>query len=88
MKRAEVVKHELAADITKAIAKNNMTQQRVAEIIGVTQGRVSNLVTGRVDLFSLDNLVNIAAKLGLTLTVKTTYKEPKRSYTGKPVRVR
>ena len=76
--------------IADTIKDQGLTQQRVAELIGTTQGRVSNLVNGRIDLFSLDNLIHISNKLGLVVSVKIT-NDPKRStrrYTGKPVKVK
>ena len=74
--------------IAATIKEQGLTQQRVSEMIGTTQGRVSNLVNGRIDLFSLDNLITIASKLGLivSLNIKDDPKRGLRSYTGKPVK--
>jgi predicted XRE-type DNA-binding protein len=36
-----------------------------AELLGVTQPRVSDLVRGRLDLFSVDSLINMLARLGV-----------------------
>ena len=83
MKRAEEVKSVLSDAIRTSIESQGMTQQRVAELIGTTQGRVSNLVNGRIDLFSLDNIVNICGKLGMELTVKVRQLPKSRRYTGK-----
>jgi hypothetical protein len=52
------------------------SQARAAEILGVTQPRVSDLVRGRIDLFSIDALVDFLAQLGVGVTVRTT--RPKR----------
>ena len=74
--------------IAATIKEQGLTQQRVSEMIGTTQGRVSNLVNGRIDLFSLDNLITIASKLGLivSLQIKDNPKRGLRQYTGKPVK--
>jgi predicted XRE-type DNA-binding protein len=40
-------------------------QSEAAELFGVTQPRVSDLVRGKIQLFGLDALVNITAAAGL-----------------------
>lgn len=47
------------------IEEQGWTQSAAAERLGVTQPRVSDLVRGKVDLFSLDALVNMAVAAGL-----------------------
>lgn len=42
-----------------------MIQGRAAALCGVTQPRISDLMRGRLDLFSLDALIDLAAHLGL-----------------------
>jgi predicted XRE-type DNA-binding protein len=42
-----------------------LTQAKAAELIGVTQPRVSDLMRGRLNLFSLDTLVDMADRVGL-----------------------
>lgn len=41
------------------------SQSEAAKIFGVTQPRVSDLVRGKINLFGLDALVNMAAAAGL-----------------------
>jgi predicted XRE-type DNA-binding protein len=57
------------ADLLLAIeAKLNevgWSQTAAAANLGLTQPRVSDLVRGKISKFSLDTLVNIAARLGL-----------------------
>lgn len=43
------------------------TQVEAARHLGVTQPRVSDLLRGKIDLFSLDTLVNMATAAGLRL---------------------
>jgi predicted XRE-type DNA-binding protein len=47
------------------IAREGLSQRKAAQLFGVTQPRVSDLVRGRIDLFGLDSLVNMAAAAGL-----------------------
>ena len=47
------------------IAQKALSQAAAAKLFGVTQPRISDLVRGKVDLFSLDTLVNMLAAAGL-----------------------
>jgi predicted XRE-type DNA-binding protein/uncharacterized Zn-binding protein involved in type VI secretion len=49
--------------IKAVIAANRWTQQHAANLCGLTQPRISNLVRNNVSRFSLDALVNITAAL-------------------------
>jgi predicted XRE-type DNA-binding protein len=51
------------------IRSNNLTQARAAKLLGVTQPRISDLVRGKIHLFSIDNLVNLLAAAGLRVDV-------------------
>jgi len=47
------------------IERQGWSQSEAARRFGVTQPRVSDLMRGRIDLFGLDTLVNMAAAAGL-----------------------
>jgi predicted XRE-type DNA-binding protein len=64
------VRAELMRELTAWIAATGLTQAQVARRFGVTQPRVSDLVRGRIDLFSIDTLVNMLAAAGLQLDVQ------------------
>ena len=49
-----------------------VTQAEAAKRLSVTQPRLNDLVRGRVDTFSLDALVDLAARAGLTLRMEIT----------------
>ena len=61
---------ELVIGLVEHIKKRGITQADAAKLFGVTQPRVSDLVRGKVDLFSLDALVDMAAVAGLAPHVK------------------
>ena len=42
-----------------------LSQSEAAKLCGVTQPRVSDLVRGKINLFGLDALLNMAATVGL-----------------------
>lgn len=49
------------------IARAGMSQAQAAELFGVTQPRISDLMRGKIDLFALDALVSMAAAAGLSI---------------------
>lgn len=67
------IRSELIVRLARLIDERKLTQAEAARILGVTQPRVSDLVRGKIDLFSIDALVNMLSKAGLeiTLTART-----------------
>ena len=67
-----LVRADLMIQVQKLIASRRLKQRAVAKILGVTQPRVSDLLRGRIDLFSTDALIDMLARLGaqVRLTVK------------------
>jgi predicted XRE-type DNA-binding protein len=63
---------ELMIELSELIRRSGLTQRQAAAKFGVTQPRISDLMRGRIDLFSLDMLVDMAAAAGLKprITVK------------------
>jgi len=59
------LREELARKVIDKLRERKLTQSEAAELLGVTQPRVSNLVRGRLTLFSLDALVDMADRAGL-----------------------
>jgi predicted XRE-type DNA-binding protein len=58
------IKSRLMMDIESCIKKQGMTQKQAAKKMGVTQPRVSDLVRGKINRFTIDMLVNMLARLG------------------------
>jgi predicted XRE-type DNA-binding protein len=56
--------------IREAIEGWKVTQAEAANRLGITQPRLNDLVRGRLDKFSLDALMNLAAQAGLSVRVK------------------
>jgi predicted XRE-type DNA-binding protein len=52
------------------IARDGLTQAQAARLFGVTQPRVSDLMRGKVNLFGLDALVNMATAAGLHVEMR------------------
>lgn len=60
----------LAIALTEMIKQRGLTQAEAAKRLGVTQPRVSDLMRGKLDLFSLDTLVNMLASAGLRVELR------------------
>jgi predicted XRE-type DNA-binding protein len=60
-----LVRSDLLIQLQKAIASRGMKQAEVAKVLRVTQPRVSDLLRGRIDLFSTDMLIDMLARLGV-----------------------
>lgn len=62
---------DLMAELRKVIKVRKLTQAKAARLLGVSQSRVSDLVRGKWDKFSLEMLITLATRAGLHVTVKT-----------------
>jgi predicted XRE-type DNA-binding protein len=56
---------------------DGMTQHDASALLRTTQPRISHLVRGRIDLFTIDTLVNMLGHAGAKLRI--TVSRPKRS---------
>ena len=61
---------QLMCDITKQIDKHQWTQSEAAKRFGVSQARVSDLVCGKFDKFSLDTLIQLATRAGRSVRIE------------------
>ena len=55
---------ELMACLRETINERDWTQQEASKILGIGQSRVSDLVRGKWDKFSLDMLVTLVTRTG------------------------
>ena len=47
------------------VTRAGLSQSQAAKLLGVTQPRISDLLRGKINLFGLDTLVNMAVAAGL-----------------------
>lgn len=52
------------------IRTQGLSQSEAAKLLGVTQPRVSDLLRGKINLFGLDALVNMAVAAGLRVDMQ------------------
>lgn len=64
------MRSNLMSDLRLHIEKQKLTQAAVAKRLGIAQSRVSDLVRGKWDKFSLEMLITLEARLGRTVRVE------------------
>jgi len=59
------IRSDLLQGLTRWLTQSDMTQTEAAKKLGVTQARISDIKRGKINLFSLDLLIRLAARAGL-----------------------
>lgn len=60
----------LMVEIKRLVQARRLTQTAAAGLFGVTQPRMSDLVRGKIELFSLDTLVDMLARVGMKVHLR------------------
>ena len=68
------IRSQLMDAIEAYIAREAITQQEAARRLGIPRSRVSELVNGRISKFTIDKLINMASRVGLSTQVKIDQK--------------
>ena len=70
---AEAANLKIRASLMRAIEKyifeHKLTQEVAAQLMGVSQPRISDLKTGKIDKFTIDMLVNMLAKAHVSIAL-------------------
>lgn len=74
-----LVRADLLIQVQKLIASRRLKQRETAALLRISQPRVSDLLRGRIDLFSTDALIDMLARLGarVRLAVKPARQDRK-----------
>jgi len=64
------IRAALMQELSAFIERSDLTQAEAARRFGVTQPRISDLTRGKIDLFSIDALVNMLTAAGLHLDLR------------------
>jgi len=59
----------LMMNLKNFIVSNKLSQAEAAKLFNITQPRVSDLMRGKINLFAIDTLVNMAAAAGMSVEV-------------------
>lgn len=70
------IKAQLMLELRQIIHANGWNQAEAAKRLGITQPRVSYLVTGQVSKFTTDKLLGYVAKLGYDFALTVTKGHP------------
>jgi len=63
------IRADLMIELTKLIEAQELTQAATAKLLGVTQPRVSDLMRGKIDRFSVDSLIEMLGHAGACVSV-------------------
>jgi len=65
-----LLRARLAEVLRTWIDREELTQAQASKRLGITQPRVSEITRGKVELLSLDYLVGLCAKAGISVGLK------------------
>lgn len=66
------IRSDLMIRITRLIEARHLTQAQAARLLGVTQPRISDLVRGKIERFSVDSLIEMLGHAGARITIVVT----------------
>lgn len=66
------IRADLMIELAKLIEARDLTQSAAAELLGVTQPRISDLVRGKIDRFSVDTLIKMLGHAGASVSVEVS----------------
>lgn len=69
------IRSDLMIELTRLIEARGLTQAAAAKLLGVTQPRVSDLVRGKIDRFSVDSLIEMLGRAGASVSFMITMQQ-------------
>ena len=73
-----LIRSELMIKIERLLKARGLTQAEAARIMRVSQPRVSDLLRGKIGLFGTDTLIDMLARLGVTVRIAFTASKSRR----------
>ena len=64
------IRSELMISLRKYIEEEGLGQKKAAEVSGVHQPRISDLMRGKINKFTIDMLVNMLARIGMPVKLE------------------
>jgi predicted XRE-type DNA-binding protein len=55
--------------VERFIKEKGITQKEAAKLLGVSQPRISDLVRGKIDRFTIDMLINMLSRVGIMVDI-------------------
>ena len=75
-----LAKAELAHNITCVIKDRNLTQQQAAKITGTSQAKISDVVRGNLDQFTIDRLIKMLMAFDQDVRIELAPKPKSRNH--------
>ncbi len=69
------IRSDLMAELRKFIQNKSMTQSQAASFFGTNQPRISQLLNGHIDKFSVDMLLKMLSRTNLTASIQIIEKK-------------
>jgi predicted XRE-type DNA-binding protein len=63
------IRSDLMIRLSRLIESRGLTQAQAARLLGVSQPRISDLVRGKIDRFSVDSLIEMLGRTGARIAV-------------------
>ena len=63
------IRAALMVSLTEHLRQANLTQKEAAKLLSVTQPRISDLIRGRIEVFSIDMLIAMLSRLGVKTSI-------------------
>lgn len=73
------IRSELIVQVRLLIERRKLTQTAAAKLLGVTQPRISDLVRGKIELFSIDTLVDMLARAKVKVEIRVQRAGPREA---------
>jgi len=74
---------KLMMELSEVINSRKLIQKEAAELFGVTQPRISDLMRGKIHLFSLDMLMDMASTAGMRPEISVSKPRIKRAVSSR-----
>jgi len=65
-----ITRSDLMSEVVHLIRKSGLSQKEIAGILGISTPKVSSLMTGKINDFSNDTLLNYLTLLGCNVEIK------------------
>jgi len=66
------IRSQLLSELAAIIAESGMTQTQASAMLGIQQSRISDIMRGKIQRFSVDALIKLLAAAGHRVNVQVT----------------
>ena len=77
--KERTLKVELALEVNRVLKQRQLTQARAAELLGIAQPHVSDLVRYRLNRFSVERLMQFLTQLGKDVEIRIAKRTARRA---------